>query len=208
MTLSPPGKTTAPDVPLIKEKLRAVVRAASVSRLNIHTGSKQIETAELEPPFCPGRILGNKLVFILISGDALRLTFKIHFNTGTAKQLAYRIFGGPSFAGISEKQAIDYFKEYGNLVAGRIVTELAKPGIDLGISLPLCTRGFYEVFSDYEEKQSPVIAYSDFWKLKIDSHDIFCSAQFEIMNTALLDRLPEHETDDTEEEDAQEIEFL
>lgn len=196
------------DAQAIKDKLKKVVRHASISRLKIHADSPEIEIKELDSGFQPGRILSSNMVFILVSGDAVRLTFKVHFNTRTAKKLAFRIFGGSTPADISERQAIDYFKEYGNLVAGNVVTLLAKIDVELGISLPLCTRGFYEVFSDYTEKQSPVIAYSDFWELKVDGHDIFCSAQFEIMDKKALEKLADHEIAEEEEEDDGEIDFL
>lgn len=185
-----------------------IVRDASVSRLRIHTGSECIEITELAPPFRPGKILGSNMVFILVSGDAIRLTFKIHFNLGTAKKLAHRIFGGTSFSAISEKQAVDYVKEYANLVAGNVVSLLSEYGVDLGLSLPLCTRGFYEVFTDYTEKVAPIIAYNDFWNLKVDGLDLFCSSQFEVMNMALLENVGTYRNRESAEESDEEIEFL
>ena len=196
--------STCEDI-LIKSALRLIVRDASASRLRGHTGAQIIETEELAPPFRPGRILGSNMVYILVSVDAVRLTFKIHFNVGSAKKLAYSIFGGTA---ISEKQAIDYIKEYANLVAGNVVSLLAEYDVDLGISLPLCTRGFYEVFSDYTEKAAPIIAYNDFWNLKVNGLDLFCSSQFEVMNMALLEKVGAYRSQESTEESDLEIEFL
>jgi len=195
-----------PDVQALKNKLREMLRHASVSRLKIQTDSSDVETKELDSGFRPGRILASNMVFILISGDAVRLTFKVHFNIRTAKSLAFRIFGGQSAADISEKQAIDYFKEYGNLVAGNIVTLLGKINIDLGISLPLSTRGFYEIFSDCSERQHP-ITYSDFWELKANGHELYCSALFEILNARQLADLAAYEVVDEADDDG-EMDFL
>ena len=197
------------DVQASQDKLKELVRYASLSRLKAHTDSSEVEIKELDSGFRPGRILASNLVFILVSGDAMRLTFKIHFDTRTAKYLAYRIFGGKLPDDISPKQAIDYFKEFGNLVAGSVVTLMAESNIELGISLPLSTRGFYEVYSDYSEKQYPIITYSDFWALKVNGHDIFCSAQFEILDRKPLENLVGYEiAEEGNIDDDAEMDFL
>ena len=198
----------APDIRALKEKLKELVRHAAISRLKIHAGCAEVETREQGPAFKPGRILASHMVFILVSGDAVRLTFKVHFNTGTARNLAFRIFGGDSPDDIAEKQAIDYFKEYGNLVAGSVVTLLGENDVELGISLPLSTRGFYEVFSDYSEKQHPIITFSDFWELKANGNDIHCSALLEILNPKQLAKLVAYEIVEQADGDDGEMEFL
>jgi len=197
------------DVQASKDKLKELVRYASLSRLKTHTNSSEVELKELDSGFRPGRILASNLVFILVSGEAMRLTFKIHFDTRVAKYLAYRIFGGKLPEDISPKQAIDYFKEFGNLVAGRVVTLMGQINIELGISLPLSTRGFYEVYSDYSEKQYPITTYSDFWALEVNEHDIFCSAQFEILDRKPLENLIGYEiAEEGNNDDDAEMDFL
>jgi len=201
-------ESVPPDLPALKDKLRELLRYASVSRLRSHTGAAEVEARELGCGFSPGRILASNMVFILVSGDALRLTFKVHFNTGAARNLAFGIFGGNSPADISERLSIDYFKEYANLVAGSIVTLLAENGVELGISLPLSTRGFYEVFSDYAEKQRPIITYCDFWELRANGHDIHCSTLFEILNPRQLGHLAAYEISEETGNDDAEMDFL
>ena len=196
-----------PEIQALKDKLKALVRHAALARLKRHSGSPEVETRELGCGFRPGRILASNMVFILVSGDALRLTFKVHFNIRTAKNLAFSIFGGDSPEDISEQQAVDYVKEYGNLVAGSVVTLLGENNIELGISLPLSTRGFYEVFSDYSEKQHPVITCSDFWELKANGNEIHCSALLEILNRNALGDLPAYEIVDEADDDG-EMDFL
>lgn len=200
--------SVANDVSTIREKLRELIRYASVSRLKVHTDCEEVEVCEMGPSFRPGRILANNMVFILVSGDALRVTFKAHFNMETGKSLAFRVFGGNSPEDISRKQAIDYFKEFGNLVAGSVVTLFEQMGIDLGISLPLCTRGFYEVFSDYTEKENPVITYSDFWGLKVNDNTVYCSALIEILDRKALGPLVDFEIVEDAAGDDEEMDFL
>lgn len=197
-----------PEVRAVKEKLRELIRHAAMSRLKNHADTSAIEVREMDSGFTPGKILASNMVFILVSGDALRITFKVHFNTRMAKKLAFRIFGGMSAEDISEKQAIDYFKEYGNLVAGSVITHFGNFGVELGISLPLCTRGFYEVFSDYSETQFPVVTYSDFWELAANDFSLFCSALIEILDVAKLGRLTDYEIDEAAIDDGEEMDFL
>lgn len=201
-------ESVSPDLQALKDKLKELLRYASVSRLKSHTGAAEVEAGELGCGFRPGRILASNMVFILVSGDALRLTIKVHFNTGAARNLAFGIFGGNSPADISERLAIDYFKEYANLVAGSVVTLLAENGVELGISLPLSTRGFYEVFSDYTEKQHPIISYSDFWELQANGHDVHCSALVEILNQKLLGHLAAYEISEETGDSGAEMDFL
>lgn len=194
-----------PDPGLLKGKVLEVIRHASLSRLKIHTDCAEIALREFEANFTPGRILANNMVFILVSGDVLRITFKVHFNMRDAKHLAFRIFRGNSPEEIQERQAVDYFKEYGNLVAGNIATHFDNAGVELGISLPLRTRGFYEIFSDYAEKRLPVVTCSDFWKFEVGGHPVFCSAFIEIKDMTQLEKLadfrPESEAGDDGEMD-------
>ena len=67
---------------------------------------------------------------------------------------------------------------------------LAECGVELGISLPLSTRGFYEVFSDYAEKHHPIVAFSDFWELRVDGQAIQCSAQSAWANASAMGESP------------------
>lgn len=202
------GEVALPHPLELKGKVLELIRYASLSRLKIHTASEEISVKELDSAFKPGRILASKMVFILVSGDVMRITFKAHFNTRDAARLAFRIFRGDSPDRISEKQAVDYFKEYGNLVAGSIAALLNSVGIEMGISLPLCTRGFYEIFSDYTEKGLPIMTFSDFWKFEVGGHHIFCNALVEVMDIGRLERLIGFKPEDEVKDDDGEMDFL
>jgi len=124
----------------------------------------------------------------------------------TARALASRIFGGVSAQQISDRRAVDYMKEYCNLVAGKIVTLFEDLQIDLGISLPQQARGFYEVFADYQEKDRPTVSFSDFWTLQAGDHTIACSAVMEILDHKQLESLLNYVIADTP--DDEEMDFL
>jgi CheY-specific phosphatase CheX len=201
------GDGVSLDVPSLKQQLGVLLRHASQSRLAMHTGGLAVEVAAMEAPFRPGRVLAEEMVFILISGDSVRFTLKIHFNIQTARQLALRIFGVKSAQDISAQQARDYVKEYANLVAGSLVAMSGTCGIELGISLPLCTRGFYEVFADYSEKTSPLVVCHDFWVLRVEGQELSCSAQVEMLDLPKLSAIAACDLTDAAEED-EEMMFL
>lgn len=195
------------DPPVIRFALCELVRHASQSRLRIQTGQAGVEVRTLDPGFRPGRILASNMVFILVSGDALRLTFKVHFDTRAARALACRIFGKASPDDVAARQAIDFFKEYTNLVAGNLVALLGESGIQLGISLPMATRGFYEVFVDYTEQDEPVATGSDFWQLFVGGQTLYCSAQYELLDHQRLKPLAGQIIGDESGDDG-EVDFL
>jgi hypothetical protein len=195
-----------PQLLAIKAKLTELVRFASVSRLKAHSDCEDIITTEMPENFRPGKVLANNMVFILTSGEPVRVTFKAHYNMDTARALALRIFGGLSAHAISERRAVDYMKEYCNLVAGKIVTLFEDLNIDLGISLPQQARGFYEVFADYQEKDKPTVSFSDFWTLSAGEYTIACSAVMEILDRTQLESLLDYALADTS--DDEEMDFL
>jgi CheY-specific phosphatase CheX len=185
-------------VPLVKEKLRELVRYAALSRMKTHAGCDDVEQVELSDDFLPGQILANNAVFILGSGESVRMTFKVHFNADVAKTLAFRVFGGESASNISIKRAVDYFKEYCNLVIGSAVAIFEQLEIGLGISLPHSTRGFYEVFADYKEQQHPYVICNDFWSLEVSQKIVYCSVVLEILDPKKLEKLIGFEFGETE----------
>lgn len=193
-------------LPALKAKLIELVRFASASRLKVHTDCEEISTGDMPESFRPGKVLANNMVFILTSGEPCRVTFKAHYNLDVARALALRIFGGASAQAISERRAVDYMKEYCNLVAGKIVTLFEDLQINLGTSLPQQARGFYEVFADYEEKDKPTASFSHFWTLTAGEHTIACSAMMEILDRKQLESLVNYAIADTA--DDEEMDFL
>jgi len=191
----------------IKKCLSGLIRHAADTRLRKLVDSPEIEVCELEADFIPGRILANNLAFILISGDLIRIAFKTHFNTDAAKRIAFRVPDGTVASNISEREVFDFVKEYCNLVAGNVVALFEGISIDMGIGLPLCTRGFNEVFTDYEDLASSSIIHSDFWRMRVNDSEFVCSALFEIIDDRPLECLIDYEiVDETNIEGK--IEFL
>lgn len=198
----------APDkLDVIKHSLASLIRHAAVSRLEKVIDCTAIEVSELGPDFVPGKILANNLALIQITSSLVRVTFKCHFNTEAAKKLAFRVCDSDKTTTVSEKAVLDFIKEYCNLVAGNVVTLFEGAAIDMGIGLPICTRGFYEVFSNYEEMAATSIIHADFWRMRANGSEIFGSALIEIIDEIPLECMIGYQI--AEESNTEgEIEFL
>jgi hypothetical protein len=200
--------STSADIHLIKTKVSQLVRHAALTRIGDHTRHQGFELLELNQSFRPGQVLGNWMSIILVTGDALRVTLKLHFSLRDAKGLSLEVYGAKDPSEISDTQAIDFIKELSNLLAGYLIQAFEAIKIPMGISLPLCTRGFYEVFADYSETEQPLIRCSDIWRLVFESFSIDSTVMIEISDSAALCELADYEPGVEHSDDASEFDFL
>ena len=124
------------------EKIKSMIANVAISRLRSLCQREDFEIQEVsgeEQVFAPWMSL------ILISGPQIRLTFKAYFKSKTAAAFAAPLFRLP-VEQILVDQAIDFIREYCNLTAGGLKKALADAGLSTGISLPVVTRGFDEIF--------------------------------------------------------------
>lgn len=177
------------------ERVKELIRQASLSRIQAYSGDFQFESTPLHSGLNLGGVLANRMAIILISGDILRIIFKVHFNLRDAKQLAHRVYGTLTADSIFEHQATDYMKEYCNLTGGYLVKLFEECDPNLGLSLPLYTRGFHEIFSDYTEKKSSLIRFGDCWNLKKKDTQFSCSFLIETFNEDILNRVSSENID-------------
>lgn len=121
-------------------------------------------------------VLGHWMSAIILTSPVMRVTFRSHFMTEEGKILLASSFGKKA-EDISTMEVLDFFKEYGNMVAGKIKWLLEFNGTESGISLPVMLRGFDEVFFKKEDRKS---LFSDHWRLQSKSLGIACSAIVEL----------------------------
>ncbi len=131
-------------------------------------------------------VLAHWISLILISGKQVRITFRIHFHTAAARELASGAFSAPTTK-VSSEQAHDFAKEFCNFCAGRIKHLLTANGYEVGISLPLTMRGFDQVF---EEPSGETYAFEDRWMIVGDRETIFCSTLIESANPLAITKIP------------------
>ncbi len=119
---------------------------------------------------------------ILVSGGDYRLTFKVHFTLLQATKFA--IDGNDSETPTLDPAKVkimsfDYMKEFCNLYAGSLKRAFADANISVGISLPLLTRGFDEVFFPKADFKN---TFEVFWDILNDLGGVRCSLFVEVIN--------------------------
>ena len=196
------------DAENIKDKLKDVIRQAAESRTRVHARDDNFTLLEISENIQIGQIQGNWMSLILITGEPLKITLKLHFSHNDIKVLIQPFYGAQSCSEISDKQSMDFVKELSNLIAGYLEQAFLGMNIPLGISLPLATRGYYEIFSDYSPSEHPIIKLSDLWTIENEDIKIVGSVLIEITNTNALNSLLDYETATSEDDDEGEFDFL
>lgn len=195
------------DIDSIKIKVKEMVRQSAITRIGDHSRQDGFQLLELSDTRSAGEVLGNWMSIILVTGDAIRITLKLHFTYRDAKAISHFVYGEDSPDGVSDTKAVDFVKELSNLMAGYIVKSFESMSIPMGISLPLCTRGFYEVFADYVPTESPLIRCSDLWRLEHNDQAINGTVMIEISNPNALDAICDYDISQDDSEDS-EFDFL
>lgn len=137
--------------------------------------------------YTPGQILANEMILVSVSGTALQLLFKIHFNYQQAQnRLKQTVHKGSAPLSIKD---IDFMKELGNQLCGALCRRLASQNLDAGLSIPLSTRGYCEAYADYTNKTSPLLKFGDGWALEGEFGTLYFSCYTEIMENQLIDQL-------------------
>lgn len=189
----------------VQEKLRNLVRHAAEERVRAYSRRDDFKLVEMPPARREGSVLGNWMALILMGGNTVRMTLKLHFAYQEIKVLAQPIFGADSPGDVSDAQATDFVKELCNQIAGYVVQIFETNEVPLGISLPLCTRGLYEVFADYTPTARPLLRYSDLWVLETGGIRLPGTVLIEIMDlegaARLLDYEPPEEGADNGDDD-------
>ena len=145
---------------------------------------------------------------ILVTGTPIKITLKLHFSHKDIKKLIVPLYQVSAPEDISDQQSMDFIKELCNLIAGYIEQAFEQKDISLGISLPLGTRGFYEIFADYTPTTSPILKYDDLWSLKFEDMDILGSVMIEISDINALENFASYDIVEDEDSDEGEFDFL
>jgi len=151
----------------------------------------------------PEYVYSYWMSLILIVSRSLRLTFKTHYLTTTASFLTHQLVKGGEL--VSQRQAIDFMKEYCNLTAGGIKRVLEFVGYPAGISLPVSCRGFDDIFYP---KPSNSLGKEAAWDLIVGDKNVTCSVTVEIFDTTELAKIVDVKLDDPALFKSGSVEFL
>lgn len=191
----------------LKQQLKRALRAASSKQLEQFTGKEGFRVDELHSHFQLGQVLNDQMILLVISGDDLRMTIKIHYKRSHALSLAKHPFDCDNDDDL-QIQIVDYMKELSNQVCGRVCRTFAKHNVHLGMSIPLKLRGFYEVYSDYSDAITPLFKFGDFWQVSNAQGKFFFTSYTEIINLNNLYDIEFDTNEDQQKDDTQGLEFL
>ena len=161
---------------------RHLVRGVSKYLLENQRPNSSVTITEVSSS---GPVLGHWMAIILVTGPAFKLTFKTQFMGSMAQDLAKEVYKKKA-AEVLEGQALDYMKEFANLCAGFYKRIFLNLGKNSGVSLPVVTRGFDEIFSNTDKGTNEV---QDLWSLKTSNGQIYCSVHLEAFQPIHLNEI-------------------
>lgn len=187
----------------IKKKFGEIVRYVTLSRMRSYASCEDFSIVELNGVIPHGYVFANNMSMIIVAGQALRVILKAHFNHKDSKPIAARLYG---LEEVSDARSRDVMKEYCNLSAGFLKKVCIENDLPVGISLPVVTMGFNEVFSELEGIDKKIV-FNDCWKLVYADSDIICSCHIDVLNVPALEKLMLFSVDEPDDED-DEYDFL
>lgn len=116
-------------------------------------------------------VYSHWMSLILIAGPAIKIVFKVHFQSKAAWSLAAPAFG-LSIDNLSVEKSCDFMREFCNLAGGKIKLALSNSNIETGISLPMLTRGFDDLFLEVHGRKN---TRQDYWSCQFEEHYLIFS---------------------------------
>jgi hypothetical protein len=163
-----------------KDSLRELLRDVSVVQAQQYFDDSPVTLVSTPVDHSLGQVLTRYIATVLLTCDELRVVLKVHFNPEQIR--AYRQAKGFSGDDLSDKQLIDFMKELSNQMGGRVCRIFDAHQIAMGMSIPLCTRGIYEIYADYQAKSGAVAKFGDFWRLNGPFEFLYCSCYVELIS--------------------------
>ena len=162
--------------------LRTMLREVSQIQACQYFGDDSIQLVSMPEDHRIGQVLKRYIAMVLLTSAELRVVFKVHFNPEQMR--AYRQAQGKraSVDELDDKQLIDYVKELANQMGGRVCRVLDSHQIAMGMSVPLCTRGIYEIYADYTTKTGAIDKFGDLWQLEGPFQTLYCSCYIEMLS--------------------------
>lgn len=185
-----------------REGILEVIKKVTHAQTSQYFGGEDVELVPAPPEHTLGQVLKRYIVMLLLTGSDIRMTFKVHFNPEQVR--SYRVLQGAKPEDLVDKQVIDFMKELCNQIGGRASRVFQSHAIALGMSIPLYSRGIYEIYADYQEKNGLVTKFGDFWGLKGSFGLLYFSCYIEWMDATPFTNL--RYTD--EHSDEGELDFL
>lgn len=160
------------------QQLGSLLREASRLQAAQYFGDDSVTLAEPEDGLRLGQVLRRYMAMVILNSHDLRIALKLHFDLEHMQQ--YRQACGASGDELDPSRVIDYLKELSNQVGGRLCRAFDACQLPMGMSVPLCTRGIYEIYADYSERNGAVIKGGDLWRLSGSFGTLYCTCYCEV----------------------------
>ncbi len=186
-----------------RKQLEALVQSRSESILRTFGSVTELRTSE---PLSHSLVFGHRMSLIMVSNAAIRVTFSAHFNEEETQELL-RLRLKNQAGTFPTEQVLDYFKEYCNVVAGALKVDLKNAGLETGISLPLATRGFDELFFPPVDSHH---VFAHHWAIHHPFGSFHCTVRYQILNPSEFQKIPVDalKPKEVDEDSAGEMELL
>lgn len=178
----------------IKDTITDMVRQATVSLIQQYSGSEEFEISPVNIEVEKEKVLSNWVVLLLITSDMFKITFKVYFNLSDITVLSENAVSIDSDTVAGKRQAIDFVKEYSNLVGGHLSGFCIRNNIEFDKSLPLSLRGFYEVFNDNKKKKLYDNYFEDIWMIRHPKTNFYCGINVDIFKMESLQNISAEES--------------
>jgi len=142
----------------------------------------RIQEARVEEDLNTDLVAGHWLSVIVIQGEACRIVLKVQSESKAISRLFAHTMR-MKIEQVSSQQVKDFLREVCNLAAGQIKKGLANCNLDTGISLPLATRGFDNLF--FKTSTTPETI-EDRWKIIWGDGEIRCYSSIDILSRSEL----------------------
>ncbi len=203
MSLKSTASVNHTNEPLIFHGFEQRVQQISLSRFRTHCNREDVILTEaVAREDLP--VYAHWLGVILVASPQVRLTFKVQYNASEIAHFAQAALQDTTNKSMQKSVIADFMREFCNLMGGYMKSTFEEVGLNVGVSLPLVTRGFDEVFSfhTHEIRRS-----FSLWGLQCAGYKVFCNYEIEILNPTILSSLESIQSESANNDDGS-LEFL
>jgi hypothetical protein len=162
------------------DNLRQLLRDVSVIQVQQYLNGQDVYLDEPPGERKLGQVLTRYIAMVLLTCDELRIVFKLHFDPEQVQSYLKTKKGDQDV--LTDVQIIDFMKELSNQMGGRVCRVFDAHQKLMGMSIPMCTRGIYEIYADYRTKVGAVAKFGDFWRLSGPLQSLYCSCYVELLS--------------------------
>ena len=152
------------------KSITTLIQRAALARSQDFLQSHNAALAPLDNNLTVSSVLANQMVLIQIYGKNMILSLKFQYNLKDIRFLVATYLDKPENQ-ISQIQIIDLMKEFANLTSGYIKATLSLSQLDVLCSLPVSTRGYHQIFSEYKDLNSLII--NEGFRLNLEKTQIY-----------------------------------